>query len=140
MNLTLCLGRIKVKSAFWWILIPKENATSGLGAVTKRAIAVTAYGAVLIGTAQSREEAVLHTAYRNVDLIPSASAWRGGDDGGAGAARKRRAALASLQERYDYLLIDCPVAGPADLNALCASDTFLGPSSANITRWRGCPS
>ena len=66
-NLTSALGGLG-KKCLLVDIDPQGNATSGLGP-DKRKIAITAYE-LFIGTAQP-EEAVLHTAYRNVDLIPS---------------------------------------------------------------------
>lgn len=126
-NLTSALGELG-KKCLLVDIDPQGNATSGLGA-DKRKIAVTAYE-LFIGSAQPGE-AVLPTAYRNVDLLPSGIRLAGAEIEMVELERREnrlKAALAPLREAYEYLLIDCPPSlGLLTLNALCAADTFLVP-------------
>lgn len=108
---------------------PQGNSTSGYG-VSKREIAVSSYD-VLIGN-RGAHEAVIHTAFRNVDLIPCNMQLAGAEIELASLERDREArlkiALAPLRAQYDYIFIDCPPSlGMITINALTASDRLLVP-------------
>ena len=105
---------------------PQANATSGMG-VEKESVKNSVYDVVIEGI--PAEEAMVHTKFG--DLIPS-----GADLAGAGielvALDRRefrlRDALRSLEDRYDFILIDCPPSLELlTLNALCAADRVLVP-------------
>ena len=126
-NLTACVGA-EGKKALLIDIDPQGNSTSGFG-VDKRKTEVSSY-AVLTGT-KTAKEAVIHTAFQNVDLIASNMNLAGAEleiiD------RKNResllkTAVAPVWGDYDYIFLDCPPSlGLITLNALTCADTFLVP-------------
>jgi chromosome partitioning protein len=107
---------------------PQGNATTGLGA-TKDPTRPSLYNVLLGGADLS--EAVLHTGFEGLDLIP-------GDKNLVGANLELVDAVKRefrLQEKmiparslYDFILIDCPPAlDLLTLNALIAADSVLIP-------------
>lgn len=126
-NLVSALG-ISGKKVLLADCDPQGNSTSGYG-ISKREIQRSAYG-LLIGE-YSAEEAVIHTKFDNVDIVPS--------DMNLAAAEvemieienrheQLKLALARVRENYDYIFIDCPPSlGLITINALVASDTVLVP-------------
>ena len=107
---------------------PQGNSTSGYG-ISKKQITHSAYG-LLIGQ-YSAEDAIIHTEFDNVDVVPS--------DMNLAAAEvemidiknrheQLKLTLARVREKYDYIFIDCPPSlGLITINALVASDTVLVP-------------
>ncbi len=126
-NLTSAVGAAG-KRCLLVDLDPQGNATSGLG-LDKREVGVSTYE-LLIGLAEA-PEAVVHTAFRNVDLLPCSVRLAGAEIELVEQNRREsrlKAVLAVLRDTYDYLFIDCPPSlGLLSLNALCAADTFLVP-------------
>lgn len=126
-NLTSAVGALGKKSLLVDI-DPQGNATSGLG-VNKRSVKSSTYE-LFIGTAKSTD-VLVHTDYRNVDILPSSIALAGAEIEMVELSRRENrltAALAPLRDVYDYIFIDCPPSlGLLTLNALCAADTFLVP-------------
>ncbi len=126
-NLAAALGDRKQKV----LLVdfdPQGNASSGLG-VDKREIATSTYDIVISNLPYS--QALIHTKFRNVDLLPSSISLAGAEielvelDN---RALRLRAALLKAKPDYDYILIDCPPSlGLITLNALAAADTLLIP-------------
>ena len=107
---------------------PQGNSTSGYG-INKRKTEKTTYE-VLTGEATAAE-AVIHTAFRNVDVLPANMNLAGAEIEMIDAANRERIlknALLPVRGNYDYIFLDCPPSlGLITLNALTASDTFLVP-------------
>ena len=105
---------------------PQGNATSGLG-VDKNAVSPSIYDA-LIGVA-TPERAVVSTPW--ADVLPSNKALAGATIELIGLERREyrlKDALAQIQDRYDFILIDCPPSLELlTLNGLCAADTLIVP-------------
>lgn len=126
-NLVSALG-ISGKKVLLADCDPQGNSTSGYG-INKKEITRSAYG-LLIGQ-YSAEEAIIHTEFKNVDIVPS--------DMNLAAAEvemielddrqnQLKMTLARVRDQYDYIFIDCPPSlGLITINALVASDTVLVP-------------
>lgn len=107
---------------------PQGNSTSGYG-INKRKTEKTTYE-VLTGEATAAE-AIIHTAFRNVDVLPANMNLAGAEIEMIDAVNRERIlknALLLVRGNYDYIFLDCPPSlGLITLNALTASDTFLVP-------------
>jgi chromosome partitioning protein len=133
-NLAACLAEAGER-ALVIDLDPQANATSGLG---MRANGTSSYdlldGAPLADLAK-------HTAFANLDLIPSKPDLAGAvvelaarEDG----ERYLAQALASGTSQYDFVFVDCPPAlGPLTVNALAAADRVLVPVQAEYYALEG---
>ena len=107
---------------------PQGNATSGLG-INKREVKYSVYD-VVIGSC-SAKEAVVHTKYKNLDIMPSSIDLAAAEielvDMENRALRLKNA-LAVILKDYDYICIDCPPSlGLLTLNALAACTSILVP-------------
>lgn len=126
-NLTSSLGELG-KRCLLVDIDPQGNATSGFG-INKRGNVTSVYE-LLIGMTEPKN-ALQHTRYVNVDVLPSNISLAGAEIELVEMNRREsrlRAALAQFRESYDFILIDCPPSlGLLTLNALCAADTFLVP-------------
>lgn len=107
---------------------PQGNSTSGYG-INKREIKKSSYE-VLTGEIKA-SEAIIHTDFENVDLIPANMNLAGAELEIIDMKNREsilRNSLAEIWENYDYIFLDCPPSlGLITLNALTASDTFLVP-------------
>ena len=133
-NLAACLAEAGER-ALVVDLDPQANATSGLG---MRANGTSSYdlldGAPLADIAK-------HTAFANLDIVPSKPALAGAvvelaarEDG----ERYLAQALASGASSYDFVFVDCPPAlGPLTVNALAAADRVLVPVQAEYYALEG---
>ena len=109
-------------------LDPQGNATSGLG-FDRGSIERSIYDGVVDGTAI--EDLIMVGPMAGLDLVPSAIALAGAEiELAPVAGRERRLArlLDAIDDRYDYILVDCPPAlGLLTVNALTAADAVLIP-------------
>jgi len=107
---------------------PQSNATSGLG-LAKDPERISTYH-LLMGAA-SAEEALQKTELEQLWLIPSHKNLIGANLELVDANQREfrlRNALASLRERYQFIVLDCPPAlDLLTLNALVAADAVLIP-------------
>ena len=110
-------------------LDPQANATSCLG-VDKRAVRGSTYEALLNGEAPA--SFILFNERLRLALLPSSPALAGAEVElveESGREFRLRDALASLDGKYDYLLVDCPPSlGLLTVNGLVAAkDGVLVP-------------
>jgi chromosome partitioning protein len=117
---------------------PQSNSTSGLGLV-KDPERISIYD-VMVGVA-SAEEALQLTPLEQLWLIPSHKNLIGANLELVAAARREyrlREALASLRERFQFIVLDCPPAlDLLTLNALVAADGVLIPMQAEYFALEG---
>ena len=107
---------------------PQGNATSGVG-VDKRSVEYSSYS-VMVDDVKA-EDAIVHTKFDNLDLIPSGIELAAAEIELVEADRresKLKNALALIKSSYDYIFIDCPPSlGLITTKAFCAADTLLVP-------------
>ena len=107
---------------------PQGNATSGVG-VDKRSVKYSAYS-IIVDDIKAKD-AILHTEFENLDVIPSSIELAAAELELADMEHREarlKSTLATLKSEYDYILIDCPPSlGLITTNALCAADTILVP-------------
>jgi chromosome partitioning protein len=117
---------------------PQSNSTSGLGLV-KDPERVSIYD-VMMGAA-SAEEALQLTALEQLWLIPSHKNLIGANLELVAAERREyrlRDALASLRDRFQFIVLDCPPAlDLLTLNSLVAADGVLIPMQAEYFALEG---
>lgn len=121
-------------------LDPQGNATSGVG-VAKRTLKASIneviYGAI------SATDAILHTEYTNLDLIPANTTLAGAEynlyaDESGSSESVIKNALAPIKEVYDYIIIDCPPSlSLLTVNALVASDGVVIPMQCEFFALEG---
>ena len=104
---------------------PQANSTSGMG--VDKSLSQGVYQ-VMVGEAPV-EDAIVATRYG--DVLPSNKALAGAGIELIGMERREfllRDALRQVDDRYDFIFIDCPPSLELlTLNALCAADTLLVP-------------
>ena len=117
---------------------PQSNSTSGLG-LAKNPDRVNVYD-VMTGVA-SAEESLQITELEQLWLIPSHKNLIGANIELVGAERREyrlRDALASLRDRFRFIVLDCPPAlDLLTLNALVAADGVLIPMQAEYFALEG---
>ena len=133
-NLAACLAEAGARSLLV-DLDPQANATSGLG---ERAGDTSTYD-LLDGAPLA--DVVRHTAYANLDLVPSRPDLAGAvielaqrDDGESYLAQS----LDGARDGYEFIFLDCPPSlGPLTVNALAAADQVLVPVQAEYYALEG---
>ena len=107
---------------------PQGNATTGLGA-TKDPARPSLYQ-ILLGAAEI-PEAILHTGFEGLDLVPGDKNLVGANLELVDTPRREfrlHDKVTAVRPRYDFILIDCPPAlDLLTLNALIAADAVLIP-------------
>jgi len=107
---------------------PQGNTTSGLG-INKKSLKATIYDG--LAGEKTVDECILHTAYDNLDLIPSNIHLAGAEfeliDMEHREARMKNL-IAGAADRYDIAVIDCPPSlSLLTVNALCAANGVVIP-------------
>lgn len=107
---------------------PQGNASSGLG-IVKKSVKYSSYD-ILIGRSTAKD-AIIHTEYPNLDVIPSNISLAGAEFELI-EHEKREAcmknAIAPIKDEYDFIMIDCPPSlSLLTVNALAAADCVIIP-------------
>ena len=125
-------------------LDPQGNTTTGVG-INKGDIDKTIYD-VLIGKCDI-EDAIIHTQYRRLDLLPATVNLSGLDTEFfekskeepsfvKGAQLKNK--IASIRDNYDYIIVDCPPSlSIITINALTASNSVIIPVQCEFLALEG---
>jgi len=107
---------------------PQANATSGLG-VDPKSLTRTIYNALINN--DNINSVVVETGVQGLSLVPSNSHLAGAEVelvAVEGRARRLRAVLNGMDQKYDTILLDCPPAlGFLTINALAAAHSVLVP-------------
>ena len=105
---------------------PQANTTSCIG-VDKYTVKSGTYEALLSG--EVAEASVLHNAKLKISLLPAAPDLAGAEVeliNELARERRLRQALEPIQDRYDYVLVDCPPSlGLLTLNGIVAAQDGL---------------
>lgn len=126
-NLTAAVGA-QGKKVLLVDIDPQGNATSGLG-INKRDVKLSSYDNII--NAVPADRTIIHSPFKNVDVIPSTMDLAGAELELVDVERreaKLRTCLALVKAQYDFIFLDCPPSlGLITLNGLCAADTLLVP-------------
>jgi chromosome partitioning protein len=103
-------------------LDPQANATSCLG-IDKSSVKTGTYHA--LSDSLATNQSILRNSQLKLSLLPSSPALAGAEVelvGESGREHKLKEALAPIQNRYDYILVDCPPSlGLLTLNGMVAA-------------------
>jgi chromosome partitioning protein len=117
---------------------PQTNATSGVG-LGRDPERLSTYD-VLVGDC-SAEQAIQETPVEDLWVLPSSKNLTGANIeliGAEGREFRLRNALASVRDRYEFIVLDCPPAlDLLTLNALVAADAVLVPMQAEYFALEG---
>ena len=119
-------------------LDPQGNATSGVG-IAKKNLKHSIHD-VLVG-ACSASDAILHTEFENLDVIPANIALAGAEynlyqENGSECVMKN--ALEPIKDNYDYIIIDCPPSlSMLTVNSMVASDGVIIPMQCEFYALEG---
>lgn len=126
-NLSSCLA-FKGKKVLIIDIDPQGNTTSGLG-IDKKSINKSIYD-VLIND-EDIEATLIDTPVENLKICPSNIQLAGAEVELVSVISREtrmKAAVASIREKFDFILIDCPPSlGLLTVNSLTAADTVLVP-------------
>ncbi len=121
-------------------LDPQGNATTGLG-FEKATLTSTVYN--VLSQTRKAEEVVLESSVENLSLLPSNLDLAGAEvelSSTPGREYILRESLATLKDKYDNIVIDCPPnIGLLTLNALVSSDLILIPVQCEFYPMEGLP-
>lgn len=119
---------------------PQANSSSGIGISRENESGRPSSYEVLTGSCTAAD-AILSTELENLDLLPASKHLIGAAIELIEADRREfrlRDALASVRDRYQYIVIDCPPAlDLLTLNALVAADAVVVPMQAEYFALEG---
>lgn len=117
---------------------PQGNTTTGFG-VKKKNVSLSSYD-VLIGKTRI-QEAIIHTDFKNVSILPATEALAGGElelVNIENRVNRLKMQLLTCRLDYDFIFIDCPPAlGLITLNGLVACDKIIVPMLAEFYALEG---
>ena len=126
-NLSACLA-MKGKKVLLIDIDPQGNSTSGLG-ISKKSLKASIYD-VMINEIPA-QEGIIKTNYENLDICPSNIDLAGAEIELVAVISREyclKNAIASIKDKYDYILIDCPPSlGLLTINAFSGADSVLVP-------------
>ena len=119
-------------------LDPQGNATSGAG-IPKKSLKLTINDVL---TAEvPMEDVIIETEFENLDLIPTNIALAGAEFElfqHENSEYTLKGALATIQDKYNYIIIDCPPSlGMLTVNAMAASDGVVIPMQCEFYALEG---
>ena len=119
-------------------LDPQGNATSCVG-IQRKKIKLSSYD-LMIGRAKA-SEAVIETAFANLSVIPAQISLTGAEFELIDMEKRElllKNALSEIEDRYDYIIIDCPPSlGILSINALAASSGVIIPMQCEFYSLEG---